>query len=32
MMKINVEEISGVKKKVHIEIPGEQVTQEIEPS
>ena len=29
-MKTNVEEISPVKKKVNVEIPGEQVTQEID--
>ena len=29
MMKVNIEEISGVKKKVHIEISEDQVTQEI---
>ncbi len=29
MMKVNVEDISGVKKKVNIEIPEDQVTQEI---
>ena len=30
MMKVHVEEISGVKKKVHIEIPEDQVGQEIQ--
>ncbi len=29
-MKVNVEEISAVKKKIHVEIPVEQVTQEID--
>ena len=29
MMKVNIEDISGVKKKVHIELPEDQVTQEI---
>ncbi len=28
-MKVNVEDISGVKKKVHVEIPEDQVAQEI---
>jgi trigger factor len=30
MMKVNVEDISGVKKKVHVEIPEDQVTKEID--
>ena len=29
-MKVNVEDISGVKKKVHVEIPEDQVTKEID--